>query len=300
MTELVIDIHNLTKVFNGKTVVCGLNLQVNRGNIFGFLGSNGSGKTTTIRMLAGLLTPSSGSGTCLGLDIYQEISQIKSRIGYMPQKFCLYDLLTVEENMQFIGELYELPNLGESINREIAQLSLEPYRYFRANQLSEGWKQRLSLACALMHQPELLFLDEPTAGIDPMARKEFWDYLHLLALERRVSIFVSTHHMEDAEKCTHLAYIQSGTLLYCGATDGIVPFSGVVSYATKKDRDYQASLAKKITSTYANASATYINNELRISSQNRETLNQIHAEFPAADLFEVTPTLEEVIIGLSA
>lgn len=300
MTDLAIDIQGLTKTFGRRTVVNGISLQVARGSVFGFLGANGSGKTTTIRMICGLLTPTAGHGTCLGLDIRTRSADIKQRIGYMPQKFCLYDQLTVYENLRFIGAVYRLPGLSGAIDRQLDYLQLGPYRNHRAIELSGGWRQRLSLASCLIHEPELLFLDEPTAGVDPKARKEFWDYLHAIALQQGTTFLVTTHYMDEAEKCTNLGYINQGNLLYTGTTAGIIPFSGIRSYVTQVDRQAQAALAAELSHRYPTLMTSYVNNELRVSSRDESTLGRVLADFPAAGFTPAEPTFEEVFIGLIA
>ena len=298
MTELAIDIRGLTKKFGENTVVNNLSLQVERGSVFGFLGSNGSGKTTTIRMICGLLTPTSGSGSCLDLDILKDGEQIRARIGYMAQKFCLYEQLTVEENLRFIGEVYQLPDLKERISEQLRYLHLEKYRNHRARDLSGGWKQRLSLASCLLHSPEILFLDEPTAGVDPKARKEFWDYLHEIAIDQGTTILVTTHYMDEAEKCTNLAYINQGNLLYNGTTGGIIPFSKIISYVTDVPRQQQAKLTSEIDSKYFSVIASFVSNQLRISSRDEEELDRIRDEYPEFKFSRVDPSFEEVFIGL--
>ena len=298
MSNLAINIQNLTKKFGDRTVVNNLSLQVARGSVFGFLGSNGSGKTTTIRMICGLLSATNGSGKCLDLDILSESDKIRDRIGYMAQKFCLYDQLTVEENLKFIGEVYQLHDLKNKVDELIDYLQLEPYRNLRARQLSGGWRQRLSLASCLLHEPELLFLDEPTAGVDPKARKEFWDYLHDIAIRKGTTILVTTHYMDEAEKCTNLAYIHMGNLLYTGSTSGIIPFSQIESLVSQSDRRMQADLANAIEHSYPRVMTSFINNQLRVSSRDGEILNQIAQGFPNAKFESAVPTFEEVFVGL--
>lgn len=298
MSNLAINIQNLTKKFGDRTVVNNLSLQVARGSVFGFLGSNGSGKTTTIRMICGLLSATNGSGKCLDLDILSESDKIRDRIGYMAQKFCLYDQLTVEENLKFIGEVYQLHDLKNKVDELIDYLQLEPYRNLRARQLSGGWRQRLSLASCLLHEPELLFLDEPTAGVDPKARKEFWDYLHDIAIRKGTTILVTTHYMDEAEKCTNLAYIHMGNLLYTGSTSGIIPFSQIESLVSQSDRRMQADLANAIEHSYPGVMTSFINNQLRVSSRDGEILKQIAQGFPNAKFESAVPTFEEVFVGL--
>ncbi|AXF23379.1 multidrug ABC transporter ATP-binding protein [Burkholderia pyrrocinia] len=217
----LIDVHDLNKHFGARHVVKDLSMQVARGEIFGFLGPNGSGKTTSLRMMCGLLTPDSGHGTCLGFDILTECREIKRRVGYMTQRFSYWEDLTVRENLDFVARLYEIDARKESVARILAEMGLES----RANQLtgalSGGWKQRVALAAALLQSPELLLLDEPTAGVDPSARREFWEELHRLAA-RGISVLVSTHYMDEAERCHKLAYISYGTLLAHGEARELV------------------------------------------------------------------------------
>lgn len=298
MTELAIDITDLSKAYNGKNVVQKISLKIKRGTIYGFLGSNGSGKTTTIRLLCGLIDPSDGQGTCLGLNFRTQNEAIKSRIGYMPQKFCLYEKLTIEENLKFIGQLYQLVDLNNAIDRVIELLHLEPYRHLKAGLLSEGWKQRLSLGAALVHNPELLFLDEPTAGLDPKARIEFWDYLHKISLERGTTILVSTHYMDEAEKCTELGYIHFGKLLYSGSTEGIISFSKVISFVSDTNRRHQLALSKMIANDFPSVMVTINNNSLRISSKNNQTLSDLIKKVPEANFKATIPSMEDAFMGM--
>lgn len=220
-SELIIDVQNLNKSFNGLHAVVDMDLKVKRGEIFGFLGPNGSGKTTTIRMLCGLLTPDSGSGQCLGHDILTESDEIKRHVGYMTQRFSLYEDLTVAENLDFVAELYQVPNRQKAVEDSIKDLDLMDRRDQLAGTLSGGWKQRLALSAALIHKPELLLLDEPTAGVDPAARRDFWDKVHDLS-EEGITTLVSTHYMDEAERCTRLGYIAYGNLLTEGTADEII------------------------------------------------------------------------------
>lgn len=216
-----VDVRNLSKSFGAKKVVDDVSLTVGRGEIYGFLGPNGSGKTTSIRLMCGLLTPDSGSGTCLGFDILRESGSIKRRVGYMTQRFSFWEDLTIRENLEFVTRLFEMKNRKEAVDRALENLRLEG----RANQLtgslSGGWKQRLALAACMLHKPELLLLDEPTAGVDPTARRDFWDELHSLAAQG-ISVLVSTHYMDEAERCHKLAYIAYGKLLATGTSQDIV------------------------------------------------------------------------------
>jgi ABC-2 type transport system ATP-binding protein len=216
-----IEVRGLNKHFGDKHVVNDLSLRVNRGEIFGFLGPNGSGKTTTIRMMCGLLTPDSGSGTCLGYDIRRQSREIKRRVGYMTQRFSFWEDLSIRENLDFIARVYEMSARGEAVERALEGLGLTARAAQLAGALSGGWKQRLALAACMLHQPELLLLDEPTAGVDPSARRQFWEELHALAASG-IAVLVSTHYMDEAERCHKLAYISFGKLIAQGTADEIV------------------------------------------------------------------------------
>lgn len=298
MTESAIHINGITKVFDDKTVVDHISLDVKQGSIFGFLGSNGSGKTTTIRMICGLLTPTEGTGKCLGFDIRTQSAEIKTHIGYMPQRFCLYNGLTVFENVQFFATLYQVENPQQAIENILDDLSLQPYKTIKAGNLSGGWKQRLTLACCLVHRPQLLFLDEPTAGIDPKARKEFWDYLHKISLRDGTTVLVSTHYMDEAEKCTDLAYINLGILLYSGKTSELIPFSHVKTYVIEGSRNTLKTLCDSTTRLYPDLLVSIVNNTMRVSSREQSRLDKfVHQEKKYAPI-ETIPSFEEVFIGL--
>jgi len=229
---LVIDVRGLDKSFGDKHVVVDLSMQVHRGEIFGFLGPNGSGKTTSIRLMCGLLTPDGGSGTCLGYDIREESAEIKRNVGYMTQKFSFWDDLTIRENLDFVARVYEMPDRPAVVDRALERLGLVSRRHQLTGALSGGWKQRLALAACMLHQPRLLLLDEPTAGVDPNARREFWEELHRLAADG-VAVLVSTHYMDEAERCHKLAYISYGRLLAQGTAAEIVAGQGLVTYAVE-------------------------------------------------------------------
>ena len=222
---LAIDVSGLTKRFDGRTVVDNMSLQVARGRICGFLGPNGSGKTTTIRMLCGLLTPDAGQGRCLGLDLATEGAQIKRQVGYMTQRFGLYEDLSIRQNLDFIGRLFELPRRRASVDAALQRLGLVERQHQLAGTLSGGWKQRLALASCLLHEPQLLLLDEPTAGVDPKARRDFWGQIHRLA-DEGMTVLVSTHYMDEAERCHELVYIAYGRVLAQGHADRIVADAG--------------------------------------------------------------------------
>src|SRR6266702_5788781 len=224
-----IDVAGLNKSFGDKHVVQDLAIQVGEGRICGFLGPNGSGKTTTLRMLCGLLTPDSGNGTCLGFDLRREQASIKRRVGYMNQRFSLYEELSIEENLNFIARVYAVPQRKQAVADALAGLGLSERSGQLAGTLSGGWKQRLALAACLIHRPELLLLDEPTAGVDPQARREFWDQIHDLAA-RGLTVLVSTHYMDEAERCHRLGYIAYGRLLAQGTADEVVRSSGLATW----------------------------------------------------------------------
>jgi ABC-2 type transport system ATP-binding protein len=226
---LAIDVRGLTKRYGARAVVDHVSIQVERGLIFGFLGPNGSGKTTTIRMLCGLLTPDDGEGTCLGHDLRREAAAIKREVGYMTQRFSLYEDLSIEENLDFVARMYGVRERKRAIGAALDRLGLDARRRQLAGTLSGGWKQRLALAACLLHAPRLLLLDEPTAGVDPKARRDFWEQIHALAAEG-ITVLVSTHYMDEAERCHRLAYIASGRLLVEGTPDAVIEQSGLSTF----------------------------------------------------------------------
>lgn len=219
--DFIIDVAGINKHFGDKHVVKNLDLRVRRGEIYGFLGPNGSGKTTSIRMLCGLLTPDSGSGTCLGLDVLRESAAIKRQAGYMTQKFSLWDDLSIGENLDFVARMFGMTRRRQAVERALEELGLTSRRDQLAGTLSGGWKQRLALAACLLHEPQLLLLDEPTAGVDPKARRDFWEEIHRLS-SAGITVLVSTHYMDEAERCHRLAYIAYGNLLAAGTAAEVV------------------------------------------------------------------------------
>lgn len=229
-----IDVHGLSKSFGHKRVVNGLSLRVEKGEIFGFLGPNGSGKTTSIRMLCGLLTPDEGSGTCLGYDVRSQSAEIKKQVGYMTQRFSFYEDLSIRENLDFVARLYAMPNRRQTVQAGMEELGLADRADQLAGTLSGGWKQRMALAACMLHRPRLLLLDEPTAGVDPKARRDFWDEIHRLA-GQGISVLVSTHYMDEAARCHRLAYIAYGNLLASGSPEALVAQSGLASFVVKDD-----------------------------------------------------------------
>jgi ABC-2 type transport system ATP-binding protein len=228
-SDVVIDVHGLTKAFGGRTVVRNLSMQVHRGLIYGFLGPNGSGKTTTLRMLCGLLTPDGGSGTCLGYDIRTQSAEIKRHVGYMTQRFSLYADLSIRENLEFVARVHNLPDPRAAARAAIRRLGLENRAEQLAGELSGGWKQRLALGACILPGPQLLLLDEPTAGVDPKARRDFWDEIHALAHEG-ITVLVSTHYMDEAERCHEIAYIAYGDLLTQGTVDEVIANAHLATY----------------------------------------------------------------------
>ena len=234
MTELAIDVRGLNKHFGARHVVRDLALQVRPGEIFGFLGPNGSGKTTSIRMICGLLTPDSGEGTCLGLDVMRQSREIKRQVGYMTQRFSLWEDLTIAENLDFVARMFGMRGRREAVSRALAELGLEGRRHQLAGTLSGGWKQRLALAACLLHQPRLLLLDEPTAGVDPKARRDFWEEIHRLSAQG-ITVLVSTHYMDEAERCHRLAYLAYGQILASGTGDQIIAGQRLHTWAIDGD-----------------------------------------------------------------
>ncbi len=227
--SLVIDVEGVTKRFNGHTVVNSIGMQVRRGEIYGFLGPNGSGKTTFLRMLCGLLTPDAGSGRCLNYDIRTQTKEIKQHVGYMTQRFSYYEDLSIEENLDFIARIYAVPNRKAAVQKSLERLGLTARRRQLAGELSGGWKQRLALAACMIHEPQLLLLDEPTAGVDPKARREFWEEIHYLS-GQGLTVLITTHYMDEAERCHRLAYIAYGNLLASGTVDEVVAGVGLSTW----------------------------------------------------------------------
>jgi len=232
--DIAIDVRGLSKSFEGREVVHELSMQVKRGSIYGFLGPNGSGKTTTIRMLCGLLTPDGGEGRCLGYDIRREADKIKRRVGYMTQRFSLYQDLSVRENLEFVARLYGMPDPSAAARGMIDRLGLSGRERQLAGELSGGWKQRLALGACTLPNPQLLLLDEPTAGVDPKARRDFWNEIHALAAEG-LTVLVSTHYMDEAERCHEIAYIAYGYLLTHGTVEEVIAKSALSTYTVTGD-----------------------------------------------------------------
>lgn len=297
-SEIAIDVQGLTKSFNGRTVVRDLSMQVRRGSIYGFLGPNGSGKTTTIRMLCGLLTPDAGHGTTLGYDILTEAAKIKRQVGYMTQRFSLYQDLSVRENLEFVARLYGLPDAPRAAREMIKRLGLDGRGEQIAGSLSGGWKQRLALGACTLPSPKLLLLDEPTAGVDPKARREFWNEIHALAADG-LTVLVSTHYMDEAERCHEIAYIAYGVLLTHGTVDEVIARAGLATYtATGGDL---ARLTAELTSRAGVDMVAPFGNSLHVSGRDEAALEAAIAPYrndPAVKWARSEPSLEDVFIEL--
>ena len=294
---LAIDVHGLNKHFGTRHVVQEVDIQVEAGHICGFLGPNGSGKTTTLRMLCGLLTPDSGHGTCLGLDIQRETAAIKRQTGYMTQRFSLYEDLTIEENLDFIARMYGLDRRRARVEQSLERLGLKDRRHQLAGQLSGGWKQRLSLAACVLHEPRLLLLDEPTAGVDPKARRDFWDEIHRLATDG-ITVLVSTHYMDEAERCHDVAYIVAGRLIVRGTAEQVVADSKLITFQAEGPRADR--LAAQLAQAPGVLTATAFGEGLHVSGTDRAALEAAIAPHRQAPYrwTEARPTLEDVFIHL--
>ena len=290
MNGYAINVQGLSKSFHGKPAVRDFSLRVPTGVIFGFLGPNGSGKTTTIRILCGLLTPDSGSGTTLGYDIRKEAHAIKREVGYMTQKFSLYEDLTIRENLEFIGRMYALKNLKDKVSEALVELGLQDRSAQLAETLSGGWKQRLALAACLLHAPKLLLLDEPTAGVDPGARRDFWDQIHALAAQG-ITVLVSTHYMDEAERCHALAYIARGKLLVEGTADEVVKQSGLTTFAIGGAE--ATTLARELRGKPGVEMAVPFGATLHVSGTDSRLLEQSLAPYAPQ---RISPGLEDVFI----
>jgi len=267
--DFVIDVQNLNKSYKNKHVVKNVSLRVKRGEIFGFLGPNGSGKTTTIRMLCGLLTPDSGSGQCLGYDILTQAELIKLRVGYMTQKFSFYEDLSIRENLEFVAQIYNMSKPKQRVAAMIERMGFKQRQNQLTGTLSGGWKQRVALAACLLHEPQLLLLDEPTAGVDPKARRIFWDEIHELR-EQGITTLVSTHYMDEAERCTQLAYIAYGDLLVHGTTQEVVQQVALHTWEVRGEN--LAKLAKELNRLEAVEQVVQFGEVLHVSGKNAEDL----------------------------
>ena len=291
-----IDVRGLTKIFGGRTVVDHVDLKVAEGRICGFLGPNGSGKTTTLRMICGLLIPDAGEGEVLGLDLRTRRNAIKLQIGYMTQKFGLFGDLTIAENLDFVARAYGLDQRKARVDAALEQLGLASRADQLAGKLSGGWKQRLALAASVLHEPRILLLDEPTAGVDPQARREFWDQIHALA-KTGITVLVSTHYMDEAERCHEIAYIAYGVMLARGTTESVIAASGL--HALTGEGPGADRLAGEIQARPGVNTAAPFGTTLHVCGTDPVALR--HAVEPWADTIrweETPPTLEDVFIDL--
>jgi ABC-2 type transport system ATP-binding protein len=299
MTALAIDVQGLNKSFGPKHVVKDFSLEVRHGEIYGFLGPNGSGKTTSIRMICGLLKPDSGHGTCLGYDI-RNSNAIKREVGYMTQRFSLWEDLTIRENLDFVARMYAMADRKRAVEKALGDLSLQKRQHQLAGTLSGGWKQRLALAACMLHRPRLLLLDEPTAGVDPQARRDFWEEIHRLAVGG-ISVLVSTHYMDEAERCHRLAYIAYGRLLATGTPQEVLHAVSLSTWAVHGAPAELAALAAKLHGLPGIAHVTAFGNTLHVTGEDAAELETAVAPFLSHEGLtweKAEPGLEDVFIHL--
>jgi ABC-2 type transport system ATP-binding protein len=296
--DIAIDVHGLSKSFEGREVVHDLSMRVKRGTIYGFLGPNGSGKTTTIRMLCGLLTPDSGEGTCLGFDIRRDADKIKRQVGYMTQRFSLYQDLSVRENLEFVARLYGVRDARGAARDMIQRLGLQGREAQLAGELSGGWKQRLALGACTLPNPQLLLLDEPTAGVDPKARRDFWNEIHGLAA-KGLTVLVSTHYMDEAERCHEIAYIAYGHLLVHGTVEEVIAKSALSTYTVTGD--HLTALSADLTGKPGIDMVAPFGTSLHVSGRDKPALEATIAPWRAHRELHWqhgAPSLEDVFIEL--
>jgi ABC-2 type transport system ATP-binding protein len=296
--DIAIDVAGLSKSFGSHKVVSDLSMQVKRGSIYGFLGPNGSGKTTTIRMLCGLLTPDAGEGTCLGYDIRRDADKIKRQVGYMTQRFSLYQDLSVRENLEFVARLYGMRDARGAARDMIQRIGLNGREEQLAGELSGGWKQRLALGACTLPNPKLLLLDEPTAGVDPKARRDFWNEIHALAAEG-LTVLVSTHYMDEAERCHEIAYIAYGHLLARGTVDEVIARSALTTWTVTGD-DLNG-LATELAGQPGVDMVAPFGTSLHVSGRDKSALEATIAPYRAKKGWQwqdSEPSLEDVFIDL--
>ena len=295
--NLAIDVHGMTKRFGLQTAVDGVDLQVPSGKICGFLGPNGSGKTTFIRMLCGLLRADAGSGTCLGYDVVSESEAIKRQVGYMTQRFSFYEDLSIVENLDFVARMYGIRNRRAAVQESIERLGLSQRKHQVAGELSGGWKQRLALAACMLHQPKLLLLDEPTAGVDPRARREFWEEIHHLAGEG-LTFLIATHYMDEAERCHMLGFILNGRLLTHGTAEDVVAQSHLTTWSVSGPDLLR--LAEDLRDRAGVAQAVVFGHELHVSGDDPAELEAAIAPWrsPRHKWSMIDSSLEDVFIHL--
>lgn len=295
--DLAIDVAGITKRFGDKVVVDAVDLQVRRGEIYGFLGPNGSGKTTFIRMLCGLLTPDAGSGTCLGFDVRTQQPEIKRQVGYMTQRFSYYEDLSIRENLDFIARMYDVPDRAAAVQHSLERLGLQNRSAQLAGQLSGGWKQRLALAACLIHSPQLLLLDEPTAGVDPKARRDFWDEIHRLAASG-LTVLITTHYMDEAERCHQIAYLAYGKLLTHGTVAAVLAAARLATWVvTGPDLPR---VGDTLRGQPGVEQIVAFGTTLHVSSRDATKLDAAIAAVrdPQHDWRKISPNLEDVFISL--
>jgi ABC-2 type transport system ATP-binding protein len=294
--ELAIDVHGLTKRFGALTAVDHIDLQVRAGEICGFLGPNGSGKTTFIRMLCGLLRPDEGEGRCLGYDVIRDSRAIKLQVGYMTQRFSFYEDLSIEENLDFVASIYAIPDRREAVRSSLERLGLAQRRDQLAGQLSGGWKQRLALAACLIHGPKLLLLDEPTAGVDPKARREFWEEIHEYAAQG-LTFLITTHYMDEAERCHRLAFIANGKLLTSGTVQEVIASAHLTTWEASGPN--LAELAERLRASPGVEQAVAFGDKLHVSGADERALEQAIAPFRTQyEWRKAESGLEDVFIHL--
>ena len=295
--EKIIDLTNVTKKFGDKIVVDHVDMQIYKGEIVGFLGPNGSGKTTTMRMICGLLKADEGEGTCLGYEFDKIDFAIKKKIGYMTQKFSLYEDLSIRQNLEFVARVYNLDNVQELTNKTLEKLGLQDRQHQLTGQLSGGWKQRLALASSIIHEPELLLLDEPTAGVDPKARRDFWDQIHQLA-SQGLTVLVSTHYMDEAERCHRIAYILYGKMMEIGTISEVIERAGLHTWIVEGER------LEELTALLKNMEGidyiSYFGNLLHVTGRNKkrleDSLNSLKNK-KQYKIYQSSSTLEDVFIS---
>jgi ABC-2 type transport system ATP-binding protein len=295
---MAIDVRGLTKRFGKKTAVDHIDITVPEGQVWGFLGPNGSGKTTTIRMLCGLLRADDGEGTCLGYDVRKQAEEIKRETGYMTQKFSFWEDLSIRENLEFVARVYGLPHKKKLVDDTLDKLGLTGRQKQLAGELSGGWKQRMALAACTLHSPKLLLLDEPTAGVDPKARRDFWNEIHALS-GQGITVLVSTHYMDEAERCDQIVFISSGKLVAQGPVLDIIAASGLITFTVEGDGARQ--LADKLRGLPGVEFVAFFGAMLHVSGYDRALLERALAPYrsdPALTIVETQPSLEDVFIQL--
>ncbi len=297
--DYAIDVHGLVKRFGRKTAVAGVDIQMPRGEVWGFLGPNGSGKTTTIRMICGLLKATEGTGTCLGFNILTESERIKSLTGYMTQKFSFWTDMTIRENLEFVARLYRLPDLRQTVDETLEKLGLTDRQHQLAEALSGGWKQRMALAAVTMHTPQLLLLDEPTAGVDPQARRDFWDEIHHLSTEG-MTVLVSTHYMDEAERCDRIVYLANGHKIIEGSVADVIGHSGLVTF--RGEGRGVRRLSERLKGLPGLDHVAYFGAALHVSGRDGDLIRAAidRNSDPDVTWSKVQPSLEDAFIALMA